>query len=346
VRGVGIDIHASFLDVAHRRADELGVTEQVRFAVGDAGAHDIDGTFDVVSCIGATWVGGGLAGALELMKHPRVRRGGRASASGRDRTRRAYLTDERGSVEPDGGSDQTGCSEVARRATYVMSFGHWMEVVDGGVRLRLGPIRREDAHRFVAPEANLGLQSYEVGRYLGLASVPTEQDEEAWWDGASKSDDRIHWGVYVPEDDEAWKLVGNTTLHVSRRGREAQSGFLLFDRAHWRQRIASTAHLARTMYAFLELDLLAIISAADVPNIGSNRALLGVGYVQTGVRYGNGVVGGKPIDTNQYLLVNPADEAWRFFWRRPDDEIPTAFHDARTRTQSALGRAADAVRFL
>ncbi|HUP84502.1 MAG TPA: GNAT family protein [Acidimicrobiales bacterium] len=221
-----------------------------------------------------------------------------------------------------------------------------MEVVEGDVRLRLGPIRREDAHRFVAPESNLGLQSYEVGRYLGMTSVPTAQGEEEWWDGASKSDDRLHWGIYVPDDDADWKLVGNTTLHLRRPGREAESGFLLFDRAHWRQRVASTAHLARTMYAFQELDLLAIRSAADAPNLGSNRALLRVGYVQTGTRYGNGVTGGRPIDTNQYLLVNPSDEAWRYFWRRPDDDIPAEFHEGRARTQDALERAAKAVRFL
>lgn len=227
-----------------------------------------------------------------------------------------------------------------------MSFGYWMEVTEGDVRLRLGPIRREDAHLFVAPEASLGLQSYEVGRYLGASTAPTPQDEEEWWDGAKNKAERLHWGIYVPDDGDGWKLVGNTTLNFRRRGREAESGFLLFDRAHWRRRVASTAHLARTVYAFQELDLLAITSAADVPNVGSNRALTGVGYVQTGIRYGNNVVGGKPVDTIQYLLPNPGEEAWRYFWRRPDDQIPAEFHEGRTRAIAALARAADAVRFL
>jgi cyclopropane fatty-acyl-phospholipid synthase-like methyltransferase len=68
VQGIGIDIHAPFIDLAQHRSDELGVAEQVRFVVGDAGTHGIDGAFDVVSCIGATWIGGGLPGALELME--------------------------------------------------------------------------------------------------------------------------------------------------------------------------------------------------------------------------------------------------------------------------------------
>jgi SAM-dependent methyltransferase len=67
--GVGVDISPVFLDAARKRAAELSVTDQLKFVQGDAGeypqtAHD----FDVVSCIGATWIGNGLAGTIELMK--------------------------------------------------------------------------------------------------------------------------------------------------------------------------------------------------------------------------------------------------------------------------------------
>lgn len=228
-----------------------------------------------------------------------------------------------------------------------MAFGHWMEVVEGAVRLRLGPIRRDDVRRFVAADAGLGLQSYEVGRYLGAWSAPTEQGEDEWWDKVSKEDEHIHWGVYVPEGDDSWKLVGSSSLHLqgfSRR--QAESGFLLFDRAYWRQRIASTAHLARTLYGFRELDLLAITSEAFADNVGSNRALVGVGYIQTGVRFGSGVAGGRPLDAIQYLLPNPAEEAWQYFWRRPAEEIPPEFNEGRVRALDTLERADKAVSFL
>lgn len=67
--GVGVDISSVFLDSAKKRAAELKVTEKLTFIQGDAGqypqaTHD----FDVVSCIGATWIGSGLIGTLELMK--------------------------------------------------------------------------------------------------------------------------------------------------------------------------------------------------------------------------------------------------------------------------------------
>jgi len=69
ISGEGVDISSVFLDAAKQRAAELNVSEKVRFVQGDAGeypqpTHD----FDVVSCIGATWIGKGLTGTLELMK--------------------------------------------------------------------------------------------------------------------------------------------------------------------------------------------------------------------------------------------------------------------------------------
>jgi ubiquinone/menaquinone biosynthesis C-methylase UbiE len=76
IRGVGVDISAAFLEAARQRATELHVHEQVTFIQGDAGkypqaTHD----FDIVSCIGATWIGQGLLGTLELMK-PALKPGG------------------------------------------------------------------------------------------------------------------------------------------------------------------------------------------------------------------------------------------------------------------------------
>jgi len=69
VHGVGVDISSVFLAAAAARAAELGVTGQVSFELGDAGMHNLEASgFDIVSCIGATWIGGGVQGTLELMR--------------------------------------------------------------------------------------------------------------------------------------------------------------------------------------------------------------------------------------------------------------------------------------
>ncbi|MEV4514768.1 methyltransferase domain-containing protein [Dactylosporangium sp. NPDC049525] len=74
--GEGVDISEVFLAAAHDRARELGVSDRVTFRHGDA-AKDVpdDASYDVVSCIGATWIGGGLAGTVELLR-PALRPGG------------------------------------------------------------------------------------------------------------------------------------------------------------------------------------------------------------------------------------------------------------------------------
>ena len=76
ISGVGVDISEVFLDAAHKRAAELNAAEKLTFVQGDAGKYpQATYDFDVVSCIGATWIGNGLTGTLELMK-PALKPGG------------------------------------------------------------------------------------------------------------------------------------------------------------------------------------------------------------------------------------------------------------------------------
>jgi SAM-dependent methyltransferase len=74
--GVGVDLSHVFLAAARERAAELGVADRISFVQGDAGAYEAAaGAFDIASCLGATWIGGGLIGTAALLK-PAVRAGG------------------------------------------------------------------------------------------------------------------------------------------------------------------------------------------------------------------------------------------------------------------------------
>jgi SAM-dependent methyltransferase len=76
IGGLGIDLSHPQIDDARSRAVELGVQERVRFEQGDAGAVTPEPAgYDIVSCIGATWIGGGLTGTIDLMR-PGLREGG------------------------------------------------------------------------------------------------------------------------------------------------------------------------------------------------------------------------------------------------------------------------------
>jgi len=81
VTGVGVDLSRVFVSAARSRALELGVAEALSFLEGEAAeqartlASERPASFDVVACIGATWIGDGLAGTVELMR-PLVGPGG------------------------------------------------------------------------------------------------------------------------------------------------------------------------------------------------------------------------------------------------------------------------------
>jgi len=69
IRGIGVDISPVFLKEAHARAAELNCADRIIFVEADASVYAFEpGAFDIVSCIGATWIGGGLAGTLDKLK--------------------------------------------------------------------------------------------------------------------------------------------------------------------------------------------------------------------------------------------------------------------------------------
>lgn len=65
--GTGIDLSQVFSEHAKRRAGELGVADRVTFIHGDAAGYISVEKVDVAACVGATWIGGGVAGTIELL---------------------------------------------------------------------------------------------------------------------------------------------------------------------------------------------------------------------------------------------------------------------------------------
>ncbi len=67
ITGTGVDINPPFVAAAVARAAQLGVAHQVTFIEADATGYVSDEPVDVASCMGATWIGGGPIGTLELL---------------------------------------------------------------------------------------------------------------------------------------------------------------------------------------------------------------------------------------------------------------------------------------
>lgn len=68
VTGLGVDLNPDFLARARARAAELGVGDAVRFVEADAAGYVADEPVDLAACVGATWIGGGVPGTLDLLR--------------------------------------------------------------------------------------------------------------------------------------------------------------------------------------------------------------------------------------------------------------------------------------
>lgn len=66
--GTGVDISTLFTGQAQARAAELGVADRVEFIHDDAAGHVADQPVDLAACVGATWIGNGVAGTAELLQ--------------------------------------------------------------------------------------------------------------------------------------------------------------------------------------------------------------------------------------------------------------------------------------
>jgi SAM-dependent methyltransferase len=67
ISGTGIDMSPLFTAQAQLRARELGVADRVTFVHGDAAGYVADAKVGVAACVGATWIGGGVGGTIELL---------------------------------------------------------------------------------------------------------------------------------------------------------------------------------------------------------------------------------------------------------------------------------------
>lgn len=76
VGGIGVDKSTVFVPAARARAEELGVADRIEIVAADAATYRAEpAAFDLVACIGATWIGDGVIGTIELLR-PALRPGG------------------------------------------------------------------------------------------------------------------------------------------------------------------------------------------------------------------------------------------------------------------------------
>ena len=213
-------------------------------------------------------------------------------------------------------------------------------------KLLLAPIERKHLPRFINDSSDWGMQSFEVVKYLGRnVSAPSMKDEHEWWDRSNGDKQLLNWGIYVL-DGAKEILIGNTSFswQTNNTARCYVGGTLIFDRNYWSQGIASAVNTATIAFVFNNLDGLSIRSAAMAPNVGSCKPHAKLGFVQVGVDYCLNTRGGHMSHQYNYLMVNPLDRSWNYFWG--DAEIPRKFKIARKKVLETLERATAIAKFV
>jgi SAM-dependent methyltransferase len=65
--GTGVDMCRLFTEKAKARAEELGVADRITFIHGDGAGYVSAEKVNLAACVGATWIGGGVAGTIGLL---------------------------------------------------------------------------------------------------------------------------------------------------------------------------------------------------------------------------------------------------------------------------------------
>lgn len=68
ITGTGVDWNPAFVAAAVARAAELGASNRVTIIQGDAANWVSTDPVDIVACLGATWIGGGVRGTIERLQ--------------------------------------------------------------------------------------------------------------------------------------------------------------------------------------------------------------------------------------------------------------------------------------
>jgi RimJ/RimL family protein N-acetyltransferase len=215
-------------------------------------------------------------------------------------------------------------------------YGYAMRITsESGLELVLRPYRDGEHVHLLA-----GMQSYHVLGHTSFRRAFTEAEAAAYLGRLEADQAETGWAVCVVEDGThpLGRPIGTTSLELHGSDpRRAESGIVIYDRDWWGRGVATLAHTARTHYAFNVMGLIAITSGADQDNPGSGRALLGIGYVKTGVNYHAGIMHGQVAHADRFLLVNPHPGPWSYFWG--NSHVPAAFKRARQRTRELLSSA-------
>lgn len=145
-----------------------------------------------------------------------------------------------------------------------------------GKRVTLRALEREDL-----PNCHRWLNDEEVTRHLGRNDPLSMVEEEQWFEKQVTDKANLVFAI----EDEDGNYIGNISLHkIDFRNGTAEIGIVIGEKDAWGKGYGPEATLVLLRYAFEDLRLHRVRSAAFAENLRSIRCQEKCGFVREGVR--------------------------------------------------------------
>ena len=203
-------------------------------------------------------------------------------------------------------------------------YGPTIKISTDKLTLTLRAFNKDDISCLVVGFSSLAVQMYTNGLFAQVY-----ENEVEWYDKTRKSSDVVSWAI-VPEGVE--KPIGVTALHgIQSMDGGCVSGIIIWEKDWWGKGVASSAHLARTVFAADFLNRSIIRSSVRTQNPGSFKALQKVGYTIWGTEPRSVWKNGQWLDTHHLIWFHP-DRIGLLF----PEGIPEIYRDGVKNAEKAL----------
>jgi RimJ/RimL family protein N-acetyltransferase len=159
-----------------------------------------------------------------------------------------------------------------------------------GEKVALGPLEKS-----LLSDYRRWINDFETVRTLGAAPRPmTAEQEEAWYEGRTKTEDEIHFTIYALPD---LTPIGLTALHnVNHRNRSADFGIIIGEPDYRGHGLGTETVCLVLDYAFTALGLHNVMLSVYEFNRAGRRAYEKAGFQEIGRRRECRFMGGDMWD--------------------------------------------------
>ena len=157
-----------------------------------------------------------------------------------------------------------------------------------GKRIKFAPLERKHIDVFLK-----WFNDPEITQYLLMYKPITRDWEEEWFDALKHKEDMVHFSIYILDQEEPEKIIGNCAIHnIDAKNRACSCGITIGEKDYQNKGYGSEAMEMLVEYGFNTLNMNRIELSVWEYNTRAYKAYQKVGFVEEGrkrqARYQNG----------------------------------------------------------